>query len=111
MNKRVRVRMPHAASTMIGPSGDIATVMVDEAGTYVDMLEDDARLILFSGLPASVPWRELNQGLVETLKPPVRTPAIRVVDLQHAADMARPTNPFDRAAIARDTLARWRSGR
>lgn len=112
MKKRVRVRIPHAASTMIGPSGDIATVMVDEAGAhYVDMLEDDARLILFSGLPASVPWRELNQGLVETLKPPVRTPVIRVSDLQYAADMARPINIFDRGAIVRQTLAMWRRGR
>ena len=111
MIKRVRVRVPHDASMLTFPSGDNVMVNVDEGGAHADIQEEDVRLILFSGLPASVPWRELNPALVETLKPPTRTPALRVIDLEHAANMSRPTNPFDRAAVARDALAAWRGGR
>jgi hypothetical protein len=108
MSDRVRVRVPGDATQFVGPSGD--QVMIEE-GRWANVLADDVRLILFSGLPASLPWRELNPTLIETLKPPQRTPAIRVADLEHAANMSRPTNPFDRAAIARDALAIWRGGR
>jgi hypothetical protein len=111
MSTRVRMRVPHDATTLIGPTGDQVTVKTDEAGPYADMLEDDACLILFSGLPASVPWRESNLSLVQMLKPPPRTPAVRVADLERAADMAKPINPFDRASIARDALAIWRGRR
>jgi hypothetical protein len=108
MSDRIRARVPGDATQFVGPSGD--QVMIEE-GRWANLLADDVRLILFSGLPASLPWRELNPTLIETLKPPQRTPAMRVVDLQRAADMAKPTNLFDRASIARDALAVWRGGR
>ncbi len=104
---RVRVRIPSDCTTLIGPSGDQITVMVDGVGRYADMLESDAQLILFSGLPASVPWREANMTLIETMTPLPRTPIVRVADLQ----AARPINPFDKAAIAADALASWRGRR
>jgi hypothetical protein len=111
MSDRVRLRIPIDATNLITPSGDQVVVKIDEAGRYADVIQDDARQILFNGLPASVPWREANPLLIETLKPPPRVNAVRVVDLQHAADMARPINPFDRAAIARQTLAMLRGDR
>ena len=105
---QVRARVPGDATQFVGPSGD--QVMIEE-GRWANLLADDVRLILFSGLSDSLQWRELNPALVETLKPSLRTPAMRVADLEHAANMSRPTNPFDRAAIARDALAIWRGGR
>lgn len=108
MNNRIRVRVPHAASVLTFPSGDMVTVKLDEAGCYADVLEDDLRSFLFSGSETSVPWREANATLIDVLKPPPRISAVRVVDLQRAADMNKPINPFDRASIARDALARWR---
>ncbi len=110
MSNRVRVRVPHETSVLTFPSGDTVTVKVDEAGAYADVLEDDACLLLFSGLPQSIAWRERNQDLVDRLKPPPRIRAMRVVDLERAADMAKPVNPFDRAAIARQTLAACKGG-
>lgn len=111
MRNRVRVRMPFDTTVIIGPSGDQVTVTADEDGRHALMLESDIAQIIFSGLPASIPWREHNPGLVERLKPPSRTPAVRVTDLERAADMARPIDPFDRASIARDALAAWRRAR
>jgi hypothetical protein len=105
---RVRVRVPGEATLFIGPSGDM--VMIEE-GRWANLLADDVRLVLFSGLPDSLHWREINAELIQTLKRPTATPAVSVADLQHAADMARPIDPFNKAAIARQTLAAWRSGR
>ena len=105
MSKRVKVRVPGEASLLQFPSGDQVIVNVDSAGRLADILEDDARLIMFSGLPDSIAWRELNPGLVETLKPLQRKPAVRLVDLERAANDAQSISPFDKVSIARTTLS------
>lgn len=111
---RIRVRVPPSVGSLLtfGDSGDQANVMTDAAGRYADILEDDARLILFSGLPASVAWRELNPGLSDMLGRPQRQyPGHRIVDLQQqAVEQARP-NPFDKVSIVRQSLAMFRRAR
>ena len=112
MSARVRVRVPGDATTLIGPSGDVVIVKVDEAGRWAEMLADDARLIINSGLADCIPWRELNPTLIEALGPlPRQRPGHRIVDLQAVSDAAQPINPFDKAGIARQSLSMLRRAR
>lgn len=103
---RVRMAVPIDTSMLINPSGDQCVVSIDDAGQrYADVLRDDACLMLFSGLPACVPWRECNPNLVATLTPLPKAQAARVIDLQKAIAASRPIDPFDKMGIVRAALA------
>ena len=109
--KRVRVRVPGDATTLISASGDQVNVLVDDEGRYrfADMLEEDVQKILFSGLAESLPWRELNPSLINTLGRPSPThPGYRISDLQQQAIDSQPLNPFDKASIVRQALGMGR---
>jgi hypothetical protein len=101
---RIRIKVPGNATTFIGPTGDQVAI---EEGRWANLLTDDVRMIIFSGLPQSLEWRELNPDLVDTMTPPPRVPIVRVADIP----AARPIDPFDKAAIAADALAAWRRAR
>jgi hypothetical protein len=110
---RVRIQVPGDSSTLITASGDVVNTTVDETGRrWAELLADDARAILNSGLSSSLPWRELNPGLIGgalgPISPPVR--GIRWVDLLQAAEDARPRHWNDKGGHALDALravGRW----
>ncbi len=106
-SKRVRVRVPFDVTALRNPSGDQVNVCVDEVGRFADILEDDARAILLSGLPDSVPWRAINQELADRLKPLPRGGRLLAwSDLERAAEDMRSIDPNDKMRMVRETLRR-----
>lgn len=110
---RVRVQVPNDSSTIITASGEVVNTTVDETGQrWAKLLADDARVILHSGLPSSVPWRELNPALTGGALGPIspQPRGIRVTDWLQAAEDARPRRWDDRGGMALDALraaGRW----
>jgi hypothetical protein len=110
---RVRVRVPIESTTIIAASGDVVEVVVDENGQrWAEMLPDDARLMLNSGLPESLPWRDANPHLVSMLGPvPKQQPGVPWAHLQQFAEDARPIHWSDRGRIASQAIEALRRAR
>jgi hypothetical protein len=100
----VRVQIPGESTDLITVSGEHLKVQIDEAGQrWVNMDEADAAVLINSGLPDSVAWRESNPHLVGSAAPQQQR-GMRWSDILDAAENARPRHPLDKGGISADTL-------
>lgn len=105
-NNRVRLRVPLDSSTIVAASGDVVMVTLEAGERWAELLLDDARLLLNSGLPDNLPWRELNPHLVNMLGPiPKEHPGIPWSQVRQPAEDARPTHWSDKGRIANQAIA------
>jgi hypothetical protein len=107
----VVVFVPGEATMVITPDGREHPTQVDENGRrYVEIKTDFARVMLNSGLPCSLAWKEANAALAERLGPmPKFAPGIAIGRLQHAAlEASRPRMILEDLAEMRAELHGWR---
>jgi hypothetical protein len=93
-------------------NGEPYLVEIENGRRVIYLPRDDARMLLNSGLPESLAWREANMQLADWLgRPPQESPGINVGRLQHATwEATRPrTIMEDVAALRSAVLGGWRT--
>jgi hypothetical protein len=99
----VCVVVPIDSSVITTPDGEPHLVQIDQQGRRVVWISaEHARVLLNSGLPCSLPWKEANMQLAANLGAHKLEPGINVGRLQHAAwEATRPTSLKTSRACAR----------
>jgi hypothetical protein len=108
MSERVQVHVPGEATLLTTPTGDVQSVALDEDGRrFVMMRVEDARMIINSGAPSCLAWRELNPDLIEALGPvPPPAPGINIARYQAAERAAmKPQSIQELTAALRGSVA------
>jgi hypothetical protein len=103
----IKVFTPGETSVVTDMKGHPHYVDIDADGRRYAMLPvETVKQFLESGLPCSLPWRELNQHLIGgVLGPPEKVEVgICIADALRAVDATRPRHPLDRGGIINDTL-------
>jgi hypothetical protein len=110
MTQSVRLYLPSDsdATTIIDPSGELHTVLIDSAGArYIDQVDIDcARMILNSGDMSSLAWLAENGDLARTIGRPARPPGVNLA--QHWANERDAMPSRSLAEITKQSLAMHR---
>jgi hypothetical protein len=93
----VDVTVPDGPSVITMQDGTPHVVQVDENGRrFIKIKADFARVLLNSGRPECLPWKELNAVFAERLGPPPKAEAgVNIAAHLKAPEQMRPPHPRD----------------
>jgi hypothetical protein len=102
----VTVTVPNEYSVIETPDGHSHIVAVDTDGRRtVTISAEHARVMLNSGLPCSIPWKQANAELAERLGPlPKPEPGLHIASYLRAQAAIAPRSVSDRGGAAREVL-------
>jgi len=85
-------------SMVIAVSGENCPVEIADDGSsrVVQMLPDDARVLIGTPMPGNLPWRQANEALLQQIgAPPKLEPGICIAAHLQALEQMRPLHPKD----------------